>query len=84
MFSMFTTYTHALASAFAPDTSLSDFHIRVINGLQTFAYEKLPKIAVIAVLAWVLTRVLKAITNRIVRVTERHAASTARPRILRG
>ena len=72
------TYTHALASAFASDNSLSEFHIRLINGLQTFAYEKLPKIAVIAVLAWVLTRVLKAITNRIVRVTERHAASTAR------
>jgi len=78
MFPMFMTYTHALASAFASESSISDFHTRVINGLQTFAYEKLPKIAVIALLAWVLTRVLKAITNRIVRVTERHAASTAR------
>ena len=38
----------------------------------------LPKILVTILGAWLLTRVLEALTNRIVRITERHAAAASR------
>src|SRR5215470_16531443 len=78
MFPMFMTYTHSLISGFASETRLSRLHAEFFDDLQSFAYQSLPKILIIAVGAWLVTRILKAVTNRIVRITEHHAAGAAR------
>jgi moderate conductance mechanosensitive channel len=44
-----------------------------ISDLQDFIHEALPKIVVIVIVAWGLTRVLKLITNRVLKVAERHS-----------
>jgi small-conductance mechanosensitive channel len=69
------TYIHSLISAFAFDGRPIPFSATFLDDLQNFAYEKLPHIAVVAIVAWILTRILKSITNRVVRITERHGAS---------
>lgn len=40
--------------------------------LQDFIHEALPKIVVIVIVAWLLTRVLQLITSRVLKVAERH------------
>jgi small conductance mechanosensitive channel len=65
--------------SFASDVShLTRFNTEFINSLMEFVYTALPKIVVIVIAAWILIRVLKAFTRRMVRITERHAASSSR------
>ncbi|MGH9588354.1 MAG: mechanosensitive ion channel family protein [Acidobacteriaceae bacterium] len=45
--------------------------------LQRFIHVALPKIILIVIVAWVLTRVVKSVTGRVVRLTERHAGRPA-------
>lgn len=71
------TDTHSLISM-ALDGRFTRLNVEFLDDLQDFAYKALPKIVVTAIVAWALTRVLKAITNRVVRVSERHAANGAR------
>ena len=71
-------YMHSALSLLAPGGTLSRLDAKFFNDVLDFAYRVLPKIAVTAVFAWIMVRVLKAITHRIVRVTERHSASGAR------
>ncbi|HTZ89076.1 MAG TPA: mechanosensitive ion channel family protein [Alloacidobacterium sp.] len=75
---MFLTYIHSIISAFGVDNRLTRLDSEFLNDLLDFAYKALPKIIVIGLGAWVLTRVLKAVTNRVVRITERHAAGATR------
>ena len=72
------TYIYSAVSLFAIGGRFSKLGPEFFDDLQDFVYRVLPKILVTAVVAWILTRVLKAVTGRIVRITERHAASTAR------
>jgi small conductance mechanosensitive channel len=44
-----------------------------LTDLREFLHSVLPKIVVTAVGAWLLTRVLKLITNRVLKVAERHS-----------
>jgi small conductance mechanosensitive channel len=44
-----------------------------LTDLREFLHSVLPKIVVTAVGAWLLTRVLKLITNRVIKVAERHS-----------
>ena len=44
-----------------------------IADLQDFIHQALPKIVVILIVAWILTRSLKLITTRVLRVAERHS-----------
>jgi small-conductance mechanosensitive channel len=71
-------YMHSLITVFAADGRLTPFSAKFLDDLQTFALEKLPPIVVTIIVAWILTRVLKAITNRVVRLTERHGANPSR------
>jgi small-conductance mechanosensitive channel len=48
-----------------------------LSDLQEFLHSVLPKILVTAIVAWVLTRVLKLITSRVIKVAERHSGSVA-------
>jgi small conductance mechanosensitive channel len=75
---MFMTYIDSLLSTFASESRLVRLDVQFLDDLQEFAYKAMPKIIIVAVGAWVLTRVLKAITNRVVRITERHGAGAAR------
>jgi moderate conductance mechanosensitive channel len=78
MFSMIMTNLYSSVSLFVLNGRFSKLGPEFFDDLQDFAYRILPKIVVTAVVTWLLTRALKAITNRIVRITERHAASAAR------
>jgi small conductance mechanosensitive channel len=78
MFMIAMPFTHSAISIFGADDRLSRLNIEFFNDLLNFVYRVLPKIVVTAIVAWLLTRVLKAITHRIVLVAERHAAGTAR------
>src|SRR5450432_1403398 len=49
-----------------------------LDDLLEFLHDKLPQILVIVVGAWVLTRVLKVLTNRMVAIAESHGAGTQR------
>lgn len=75
---MFMTYTHSFLTALAQESRLARLDAEILNDLLNFAYTALPKIVIIAVAAWLLARVLKIITNRIVRIAEHHAAGAAR------
>jgi moderate conductance mechanosensitive channel len=75
---MFKTYAHFLLSVFASDGHSARISAEFFDDLQDFLYKSLPKIVVTGLVAWGLTRVLKAITKHIVRVSERHAASGMR------
>ncbi len=75
---MMMTSTHSAISLLVSDGRFSRLNTEFFNDLLDFAYRALPKIVVTALVAWFLVRVLKAITNRIVHVTERHAPGTAR------
>ncbi|QNI34929.1 mechanosensitive ion channel family protein [Alloacidobacterium dinghuense] len=68
----------SLSSIFAANDVHTSYSAKFLDDLQAFAYEKLPPIVITLILAWVLSRVLKAITNRVVRITERHGAGAAR------
>lgn len=70
--------THSAISAFLAGTRLSQLNAEFFNDLMDFGYRILPKIVITAIFAWVMVQVLKTITNRVVRVAERHAANTAR------
>jgi moderate conductance mechanosensitive channel len=48
-----------------------------LSDLQEFLHSVLPKILVTAIGAWLLTRVLKLITARVIKVAERHSGSAA-------
>jgi small conductance mechanosensitive channel len=45
---------------------------------QEFIHTKLPHLLVIAIIAFILTRLLRLLTARMIHVAERHAAETAR------
>jgi moderate conductance mechanosensitive channel len=45
--------------------------------LQDFLHEKLPKLIGVAVMAWLLMRLLKLITNRVVRIAEHQSSGAA-------
>jgi len=75
---MFGTLMLAIFSILASDGGARPFSAKFLDDLQSFAYEKLPQIVVTIILAWILTRVLKTITNRVVRITEQHGAGAAR------
>jgi small conductance mechanosensitive channel len=45
--------------------------------LQGFVREALPKIVVILIVAWILTRLVKLVTTHVMRVAERHSARPA-------
>jgi small conductance mechanosensitive channel len=75
---MLMTHMSSMLSVLASPGRLSKLNAEFFNDLQDFAYRVLPKILVTIVAAWLLTRVLKAITNRVVLVTERHAAGASR------
>ncbi len=65
--------------SFASDGSrLARFNAEFIDDLLNFAYTALPKIVVTIIAAWIFARILKAFTHRMVRITERHAASASR------
>jgi moderate conductance mechanosensitive channel len=68
----------SMTSFFISPGSFSRLDAQFFSDLQEFAYRVLPKILVTVLGAWLLTRVLKAVTNRIVRITEHHAAGAAR------
>lgn len=59
---------------FAPREFLQSLDTEWIGDLQEFLHSVLPKIVVTAVGAWLLTRVLKLITTRVIRVAERHSS----------
>jgi small-conductance mechanosensitive channel len=59
----------------APHDFFRSLNLEWLSDLQEFLHSVLPKIVVTAVVAWLLTRVLKLITNRVVRVAERHSTS---------
>jgi moderate conductance mechanosensitive channel len=50
---------------------------KYLADLQDFLHVKLPKLIGVAVLAWVLMRVLKLITNRVVRIAEHQSSGVA-------
>jgi small conductance mechanosensitive channel len=75
---MFMAYIHSLLSTFASESRLVRLDAQFFDDLQDFAYKAMPKIIVVAVGAWVLARILKVITNRVVRITEHHGAGAAR------
>src|SRR6201992_2541510 len=77
MFAMSTTLIHSFISTVSTG-SFSRLNTEFFDDLQDFAYKTLPKIVVTLVVAWALTRVLKGITNRVVRVSEKHAVNGAR------
>jgi moderate conductance mechanosensitive channel len=60
---------------FAPHEFLKSLNTEWLSDLQEFLHSVLPKIVVTAVGAWLLTRVLKLITARVVKVAERHSGS---------
>ena len=78
MFPMFVTYTHSFLTLFSQESRLARLDAQFLNDLVDFTYKVLPKIVIIGFVAWLLTRVLKIITHRIVRITEHHAAGAAR------
>jgi moderate conductance mechanosensitive channel len=49
-----------------------------INDSQEFIHAKLPRLIVIAVIAFILNKILSVITNRMIRVAEQHAAGPGR------
>lgn len=59
---------------FAPREFLQSLDTEWIGDLQEFLHSVLPKIVLTAVGAWLLTRVLKLITTRVIRVAERHSS----------
>lgn len=75
---MFMTYAHSFLSVLVQESRLTRLDSEFLNDLLDFAYKSLPKIVVVALGAWLLTRVLKAATHRMVRIAERHAAGAAR------
>lgn len=75
---MLMTSTHSTFSFLASSGPLSKLNTEFLTDLQDFAYRVLPKILATILGAWLLSRVLKALTNRIVRITERHAAAASR------
>jgi moderate conductance mechanosensitive channel len=50
---------------------------KYLGDLQEFLHEKLPKLLGVAVLSWLLMRLLKLITNRVIRIAERQSGSAA-------
>jgi small conductance mechanosensitive channel len=51
---------------------------RLVDAGQYFVFTVLPKLAFIVLFSWILIRVLTYFTDRIIRVSERHAAANAR------
>lgn len=49
-----------------------------IADLQDFIRQALPKVIVVLIFAWIATRLLKLITNRILKIAERHAGGIAK------
>jgi small conductance mechanosensitive channel len=75
---MVLTDANSLFTFASEGSHLAKLNTEFFDGLMDFAYRALPKIIVIMVAAWILTRVLQALTHRMVRITERHAASSSR------
>jgi small conductance mechanosensitive channel len=78
MLAMLTMHMLTPLSLFTSDGHLAKLDAEFFDGLQDFLYRVLPKVIVTAIVAWILTRVLKAITKRVVRLAERHTADSAR------
>jgi small-conductance mechanosensitive channel len=78
MFAMLMTNLHSVTSLFTSPGTFARLNAEFFSDLQDFAYRILPKIVITIVGAWLLTRALKALTARIVRITEHHAADAAR------
>lgn len=49
-----------------------------IADLQDFIRQALPKVIVVLIFAWIATRLLKLITNRVLKIAERHAGGIAK------
>jgi len=64
-----------MAAWIAPPSFFRVLNTEWLSDLREFLHSVLPKIVVTAIGAWLLTRVLKLITNRVVRVAERHSGS---------
>jgi moderate conductance mechanosensitive channel len=61
----------------APGQFFSTLGQKYLDDLQGFLHDKLPRLIVIAIGAWIMIRILDLITGRIVRAAERHAARAA-------
>ncbi|HEX3438145.1 MAG TPA: mechanosensitive ion channel family protein [Pseudacidobacterium sp.] len=75
---MVMTSVHSVFSLFAENGRFAKFNRLFLDNLLNFTYNSLPRIVVTAIAGWVLIRVLKALTNRMVRISEHHAASPSR------
>jgi len=49
-----------------------------VQDVQEFVHVKLPHLVIVAILALVLARLLRLVTNNMIRIAERHAADTTR------
>jgi moderate conductance mechanosensitive channel len=58
---------------FAPHEFFSVLNTEWVDDLREFVRGVLPKLIVTVMVAWVLTRVLKLVTTRVIRVAERHS-----------
>lgn len=61
----------------APSEFFRSLNTEWLSDLQEFVHSVLPKIVITAAVAWILTRVLRGITNRVIRVAERHSTGAA-------
>lgn len=50
---------------------------KYVGDLQDFLHEKLPKLLGVAILAWILVRLLRLITHHILRIAERQSSTAA-------
>jgi moderate conductance mechanosensitive channel len=50
---------------------------KYVGDLQDFLHDKLPKLIGVAVMSWLLMRLLRLITNRVVAIAERQSGTTA-------
>jgi moderate conductance mechanosensitive channel len=61
----------------SPGQFFSTLGQKYVDDLQSFLHDKLPRLIVVAIGAWIMIRILDLITGRIVRTAERHAARAA-------
>jgi moderate conductance mechanosensitive channel len=73
-FALFTIRTGVFAESRFMGKLLDEW----INDIQEFVRLKLPHLVVVAIVAVILVRVLRLITNNMIRIAERHAAGIAR------
>lgn len=71
-----------LLSWFGPRDFFTQLDAKWIADLQEFLHAALPKIVVIFICAWILGRILKIVTSRMVRLAEHRARNVAQVRTL--